>query len=85
MAYVSHWEKLNALRQMVLKILDILCVLCSMAAFKSGFSCLTSRKSICRSVRTTFRLFDCSILNWSNNTRTPALQSVQSYPENGQT
>ena len=43
----------------------------------SQFSCLTSLKSLFSPVTTDFRLFDCSTLNWSKNTRTPALHSVQ--------
>ena len=43
----------------------------------SKFSCLTSLTSLFSPVTTDFRLFDCSTLNWSKNTRTPALHSVQ--------
>ena len=43
----------------------------------SKFSCLTSLKSLFSPVTTDFRLFDCSTLNWSKSTRTPALHSVQ--------
>ena len=43
----------------------------------SKFSCLTSLKSLFSPFTTDFRLFDCSTLNWSKNTRTPALHSVQ--------
>ena len=48
-----------------------------MVAFMSKFSCLTSLKSLFSPVTTDFRLFDCSTLNWSKSTRTPALHSVQ--------
>ena len=49
----------------------------SRVAFMSQFSCLTSLKSLFSPVTTDCRLFDCSTLNWSKSTRTPALHSVQ--------
>ena len=55
----------------------IFLVLRSRVAFMSKFSCLTSFKSLFSPVTTNFRLFDCSNLNWSKSTRTPALRSVQ--------
>ena len=55
----------------------IFLVLRSMVAFMSKFSCLTSLKSLFSPVSTDFRLFDCSTLNWSKSTRTPALHRVQ--------
>ena len=54
-----------------------LCVLCSVEAFKSKFSCLTFRKSFFSPVMTDFSLFDCSTLNWSNSIWTLALHTVQ--------
>ena len=49
----------------------------SRVVFMSQFSCLTSLKSLFSPVTTDCRLFDCSTLNWSKSTRTPALHSVQ--------
>ena len=54
----------------------IFLVLRSRVAFMSKFSCLIPLKSLFRPVTIDFRLFDCSTLNWSNSTRTPALHSV---------
>ena len=55
----------------------IFLVFCSMEAFKSMFSCLTSHQSFFSPVMTAVRLFDCSTLNWPNSTWTQALHSEQ--------
>ena len=54
----------------------IFLVFCSMEAFKSMLSCLTSHQSFFSSVMTAVRLFDCSTLNWPNSTWTQALYTV---------
>lgn len=53
----------------------IFLVFCSMEAFRSMLSCLTSHQSFFSSVMTAVRLFDCSTLNWPNSTWTQALHS----------